>query len=416
MRHIPRWSSALGGAVLLCATSLIGLASTGAGAASDKAPILIGYMGDLTGPAASTFADGPAAAQARVDVLNAAGGIDGRRIKLKVVDTSSSPTGAATAAQELVSDHVFGIVENSALFFGAAKYLQQQHVPVVGTGVDGPEWGTDSNMFDALGPPIDGPLAGHQWTTTGAGALYKKLGVQRVAVLANATPSAVQSAVNDAYGLTHSGLVNCYENTSIPLGSVNVTTLVLGLKNSNCQGLFTLYVDSTDVALAEAIKQAGLNMPGQIYAEGYDNNVLDSPSARAALDGDYFGAAIDFSSPNAATKAMLANLEKYDKSFTGGVPDLGAYGAWVAEDLMIEGLEHAGSNPTPASFITNLHQVTDYDGGGLFASSFGFAHFGTAAMVPKRTCAWYVELKSSKFVAVNGGKPLCGTYEEIPSS
>ena len=116
MKVMSRWVLMLGGALLLATTGLVGFGTAGAGAASaKKSPILIGYMGDLTGPAASTFADGPGGAQARIDVLNAAGGINGHPIQLKVVDTTSRPTGAATAAQELVSDHVFGVIENSAL-------------------------------------------------------------------------------------------------------------------------------------------------------------------------------------------------------------------------------------------------------------------------------------------------------------
>src|SRR6202034_3898870 len=110
---------------------------------------------------------------------------------------------------------------------------------------DGPEWGTDANMFDAFEPPIDGPYAGHLWTSTGGAAFYKMLGVKRVAEFANSTPSAVQAAEAAFDGLVKGGIVNCYQNLSIPLGSVNVTTLVLGLKNANCQGLYALYVDST---------------------------------------------------------------------------------------------------------------------------------------------------------------------------
>src|ERR1700728_640848 len=217
MRVLFRSILALGGTVLLATVGLVSLGSPSAGAAAaNKSPILIGYMGDVTGAAASTFGDGPGGAQARVDLQNAEGGIDGHPIELKVVDTQTSPTVTLTAAQELVSDHVFGIMENAALFSAAPPYLKAQGIPVTGTGIDGPEWATDSNLFDALGPPIDGPIAGSDWTTLGGAKFFKELGVKRVAEFANATPSAVDAANAAFVGFQEGGLSKCYENTSVP--------------------------------------------------------------------------------------------------------------------------------------------------------------------------------------------------------
>jgi hypothetical protein len=50
-------------------------------------------------------------------------------------------------------------------------------------------------------------------------------------------------------------------------------------------------------------------------------------------------------------------LRRYDAKFSGGITDLGLYGACTAADLMIYGLEHAGKDPTQASFIRNLRWV-----------------------------------------------------------
>ncbi len=415
---MKRWNRSMVafGAAVLMASTCLGVVGAGVAGAADKSPILVGYIGDLTGPAASTFADGAAAAQARIDLQNAQGGIDGHPIQMVTEDTESSPTTAATDAEELVSKKVVGIIENSALFFGGAPYLLKEGIPVTGTGIDGPEWNTDTNLFDAFGPPTAGEVDGHYWTTTGDAAIYKLLGVTKIAGVANQTESAVQSVNSAFYALEKAGLKKCYENTSLPLGSVNITTLVLAIQSSGCNGLFTSYVDATDIALAQGIKNAGLKMPGQLYAEGYDNNVLDSPSARAALQGDYFATGIDFSSPNTATKNMLAALKKYDPAFHGGIPDLGIYGSWQSADLMVDGLQAAASHLTSSAIITDLHKVSSFNAGGILASSFGFNHFGTPQMYPKQACEWVVELKGANFVTINGGKPICGTYEPVLGS
>jgi len=62
---------------------------------------------------------------AYVDKVNAAGGVDGHKLAFVTADTGSTPTGALSAAQKLVQqDGVFGVVEHSAVFIGAAPYRQ----------------------------------------------------------------------------------------------------------------------------------------------------------------------------------------------------------------------------------------------------------------------------------------------------
>ena len=153
------------GAATLMATGMAVLGGSSAGAA--KSPILIGYIGDDTGVSSSTFADGVGGAQARIDLQNAEGGVDGRQLKLVSVDSTSTTTGTATAVQELTSvDHVFGIVEDSAFFFAGAKFAQEAGVPVTGYGIDGPEWyeQPNTNMFQLI--PGGGPVEGQTYTTT----------------------------------------------------------------------------------------------------------------------------------------------------------------------------------------------------------------------------------------------------------
>ena len=68
-----------------------------------------------------------------------------------VLDDQTSPTEVVTAVQDAISKGAFGIVSTSPLFFLAAKYPNQQGVPVTGGFFDGPEWGTQpyTNMFAA---------------------------------------------------------------------------------------------------------------------------------------------------------------------------------------------------------------------------------------------------------------------------
>jgi hypothetical protein len=121
------------------------------------------------------------------------------------------------------------------------------------------------------------------------------------------------------------------------------------------------------------------------------------------------GSGINFTTPNAATQGMLDALKKYDPHYKGGLPDFGLYGSYLAADLMIKGLQVAGPNPTRASFIQDLRQVTDYTAGGILPGPTSFANFGTKAMLPQTGCSYFFQLQNpGGFVAYNAGKPICG--------
>ena len=195
-----------------------GAALTASAPGITTSTITIGMINDTTGPASSTFADGVAAAQARVAMQNAQGGVDSRQLKLVVVDTQSNPASVKTAAQDLVQQHnVFGVVSDSALFFGGSDYLTKVGVPVTGDTFDGPEWGTAANMF-SYGPPTYSTYNGTSYSYNNVAKLMKQVGVTKPAVLAFASPSAALSAKQLVADDSALGLKNCYLNTSVPFG------------------------------------------------------------------------------------------------------------------------------------------------------------------------------------------------------
>ncbi|HLG67547.1 MAG TPA: ABC transporter substrate-binding protein [Acidimicrobiales bacterium] len=403
--------AATGGAALLPAVA--------SGAATSKAPIVIGYIGDFTGVSSSTFADGLGGAQARIALQNAHGGIDGRKLKLVSADTQSTPAATATAVQKLISvNHVFGIIEDSAFFFAGDRYAQQAGVPVTGYGIDGPEWFDKSfpNMFDVVPSLSIGPVNGVTYTSTTRVKFLKSKGVTKFGILGyGISPSSTRGVKAEVYAAKTLGMDVCYENVSVPFGGVDFTADVLQMKTAGCNGYDTSFEDASDIAIAQAVKNAGIPMKAQLMTEGYDNDVLDNPAARAAIDGDYFASIIDFTSPNAPTRQMRAALHTYDHGFTG-IPDLGLYSGYLSADLMIYGLQHAGKNPTPASFISNLRKVGSYNAGGILATPTNFRGLGTKAMLPKSDCEYFVQLQGSRFVTVNGGKTICGKVIEVPAS
>jgi branched-chain amino acid transport system substrate-binding protein len=397
----------------LMATGLVTVGTSATSGAATTKPIVVGYISDLTGSASSTFADGPGGAQAIVDSVNAKGGIHGHKLQLVVKDDASTSNGNLTAAKELVADHADVIVDYSSFAFGGAQYLAQQKVPVVGSAFDGPEWATKgfTNMF-TWAPPSESPLNGKLYTTTALGTFLKKLKVTSFGGLGyGISPSSTDSILESNTSVEHSGIKVCYTNNTVAFGAVTFTSDVLQIKAANCDSVAGSFVEASDLALSTAMKHAGLTKKVEIFFTGYDAETTKTAAAAAGFDGDYAEAQINFSPPNAAASALLATLKKYDKSYTGGIPDYGLLGSTVSTQLAVYGLEHAGSNPTTASFISNLRKVKSWTDTGVLPSPIGFTGFGTSAMFPKKECEFYQKLTGKTWKA----NEACGTLLTMPA-
>jgi branched-chain amino acid transport system substrate-binding protein len=383
---------------------------------SSGSPISIGFIIDKTGVGASSFINAQYAAEARIDAQNAAGGVNGHRLVLVEEDSQSTSTGNLTAAQLLVQKGVFGIIEDSSFTYGAYKYLNQHGVPVTGAAIDGPEWGLqpNTNMFSvtAAGAPINGKY----YTYDIYARFLKSIGVTKLASLAFNIPSAIQANSEVLQTAASLGIGKCYTNNSVPFGATDFTAAALAIKSAGCDGVISATLLSTDIALSTALKQAGLTNVKQVYYTGYDQNLLNQPSALASMQGDYTETAIDYSHPSAGATKMLAELKQYTP-FKGTIPSLNFSQGWAATDLMIKGLELAGPNPTRPAFISTLRQVSNYTADDLYPSpGVSFTGFGTVGQYPKTACGYFVQIEASGFVSHNNGKPVCGDLVATNSS
>ena len=77
----------------------------------------------------------------------------------------------------------------------------------------------------------------------------------------------------------------------------------------------------------------------------------------------------------------------------------------MGTDLMMKGIQLAGSNPTSAAVIQSLRNLKSYNGAGLLAHPVDYAtDFGHD---PALTCLWYLQAQKSGFVPVSS-QPWCG--------
>ena len=330
--------------------------------------------------------------------------MNGRKINLSVVDDETNPTLTSTAVQGAISNGSIGIVANSALFYLAAKYAQQAGVPVTGNSSDGPEWGEQpyTNMFDAF--------RGSENPATPVNSIYgnflKSHGGTVIGTYGyGVSPLSEEEAIGAAQSFQRAGGKIGVEDTSVPFGGVDFTAEALIAKQDHVNAILPTMDGASDFALMTALEQAGVKLKAVLLSVGYEPDVINSP-AWSSLQGAYFlSLSRPFSLPNAGTEQMAAALTKYEHFTKSEFPSYGQDLSWLGCDLMINGLQRAGQNPTRAGVIKALRSIKSYNGNGLLPITINYSTvFGHD--LPQ--CAWVLRADKSGFVPISS-KPVCGT-------
>jgi len=406
MRVHRNTSKFLLGAVVVLPIVLAGCSSTKTPATTtaSAAPITLAYITDLTGEGASENSTSPIGFEARIDLQNAEGGVNGHKLVPLVIDDQTSPSEIATAVQEADSK-AFGIVSQSPLFFLAAKYPQAAGVPVTGTYDDGPEWGEQpyTNMFAADNGSVDPKYP----VNTQIGNFLKAHGGTVLGAYGyQISPSSSRAAIATAQSFQHAGGKVGVLDTTVPFGGVAFTSDALVAKQNKVNALVPAMDNNSNYALAESLEQAGVKLKATLFATGYEPTVINSP-AWNDLQGDYFLSLFrPWSLPNAGTRQMQAAMEKYEHFTKSQFATFGQDESWAGADLMIKGLQMAGSKPTRATVIRDLRGLKSYNVNGLLPITINYSTiFGHD---PAQTCAWVMKAEKTGFVAISS-QPTCGT-------
>jgi branched-chain amino acid transport system substrate-binding protein len=378
-------------------SSSSGGASVSKGQSVSGGTIKIGLMTDLTGVSASGFTTTKQGVNAYIDYINGQGGVNGKKISIVLGDTTSSPTGALTAAQKLVqNDKVFAIIENSSVFYGAERYLLKAGIPVVGSAIDGPIWNDpkNTNLFAATG------VGNPNYMGLAQGQYVKTRGVTSCAALGYSdSESAQKSATAFTKSCEAAGLKTGYLNTQVPSGTTDVGAIALAIKKSGANGLTMSLRPNTAFAVVGALKQLGVPMKSILLPAGYGSDLIASAAAVQAAQGvDFETLGYPAETHNAATDLRRANLTKVGAT---SPPTFGEQYGYLPAVGMVTGLKAAGSDLTQGNFTTKLRAVTDFTGDGLLPYKVNFSDY-----TPGTQCIAVAKLTGNVFVPVPGS-PLC---------
>ena len=400
----------------LAAAMVVSVAATGANAAPTPKPVLtnaqknaacaptdgvtptsiaLGWIGPKTGAAAANYIGSSQAAQLRIDQQNARGGINGRKLTMKVYDDQSSPTSQVSAAQQAIqSDKIFGLTAQTSTV-SMYPTLKEAGIPV--TGFSNQAFNSDRNAFAATGAPA----------VPGIGSLLiiqklKDMGVTKVANINHVSAGASASG-NTTSGLLKlvPGITESLRISDEPQSTHDATSTALRIKSSGSDGAIIVGYIEGGVSIAQALLQQGVKLKGMNVVGLSDPAVLKTTGA--ALDGalgtNYGTVPVGVNRPAVRTFAngmKAAGLNPYSSAAPQG---------YLGSDLLIRGIKEAGQCPTRALFIDKLRNVSGYDGGGLVPEKISFKP-GTTPNGNMAACTWFMIAKGDQLIP--DANPTCG--------
>ncbi len=355
--------TALAVGVAGCSNSVTKNSSGGGAPGVTSSQIDVGSIANVTGPLSSDFAPIVNGVEAYFSMINAEGGVAGRKLKLAYEeDDQGSPTVDLSVAQTLVNqDHVFAVVGVGTPFFGGASYLAQQGTPTFGYVVS-TDWANKPTLFGTYGSILD--------FATGAPAdayTARQLGATSIAVVAYGVPQSAAACQAAVTGMRAFGLNVTFSDLSLVYGA-DPSADVLQMKAKNVDMLFSCLDLNGNVSFARAISQNGLTI-NQVWLNGYDRTTLQQYAS--IMKNVYFGlehvpfeAALAFPGVYPGMESYIREMQKYQPSSTY---DEVALDGWISADLFVTGLKAVGRDLTQKKLVAAINAETAFTGNGLTA-------------------------------------------------
>lgn len=322
----------------------------------DAHQIVIGSCAALDGPARFLGLETVTGASAYFDYVNAAGGVNGRKLQLLAYDDGYEPAKAELCFKRLLKENVFA----TGFFVGtptAAKYApmaEENKVPVVGlfTGAQ--------LLYSPLKHYVMNVRASYyDETREQVDNLWNVLGIRRVGIIYqdDAFGSAVLDGLQLAlkkYGATPMGMGTFARNTmDVEKGITAVravnpqAVLIVGpyapvaavVKKAHSMGWRPQFLTVSFVGTEKFISEAGKDAEGTIITQ------VVPPYTRT-----------DFPT----VRLYLQALKTY---FPAEQPSFVSFEGFVDAMVMVEGLKRAGKDPTREKLIGALESIQDKDFG-----------------------------------------------------
>ncbi|WP_375770932.1 ABC transporter substrate-binding protein [Archangium gephyra] len=303
-------------------------ASTGAPPANTDT-ILLGQVGSLTGSEATFGVSARNGIAMAIAEANAAGGVKGKQLEVRVYDSQGKPEEAAQAATRLITQDKVAVILGEAASTNSmamADKAQAAGVPMITPSSTNPAVTRKGDYIFRV-CFID-PFQGYVM----AKFARDHLKLNRVAVLQD-NKSAYSVGLTDVFSRKFSEMGgNLVGNESYSKGDTDFRAQLTALKQLKPEAIFVPGYYTDVGIIARQARELGLMVP-LLGGDGWESDKLFELGG-TALDGSYYSNHYSVDNPDAKVQEFI---KKY-KAAHGAVPDsvaaLAYDAAWLAIDAM----------------------------------------------------------------------------------
>jgi ABC-type branched-subunit amino acid transport system substrate-binding protein len=365
--------------------------------------VKLGYIYSDSGTSAGIMRPTRGGIEARLGIVNAAGGIHGRKLTYTWKDDASDTSTNLNAAHDLVDgEKVFGVVEMTTAATGGADFLRDQGVPVTGLSAEA-AWTNHKNMFSAQSVVSSGDGI-NTW-----GLYVKAQGGTKALILENQISNAT-TEISRAIGVSLRSVgIDTPETVDYSPGFSNPQQVVDRFRDVGADTIVGALPPADFATIVAELKAKGVPLKAALSATGYDQSLLGEFGSKIAGES-VFISYWPFEKNLPAHQMFLDGMARYAPAVQPPSDSM-ALRAYIATDLVVRGLEEVGTCPTRESFIRALRAVKDFDGTGLLPNKLDLAKsFGKP-----NTCYIFVRVDPSgtRFETVEPA-PLCGREVPVP--
>ncbi|MFG1921772.1 ABC transporter substrate-binding protein [Cryptosporangium sp. NPDC048952] len=329
---LRRAATVLASAVVL--SSAVAACGSGGGAASTSGDIEIGVYAPLSGKLASAGTVLANGIKLGIDQANAAGGIDGRKIHLNVVDDTGTPSTAVTVATQLAGDKktvaVIGSF-GSSIGMPSSAALEKARIPNIQAELSTPAAVDRGFKYLFNTYPLGTQTEDQTFLTA---VKNKQMTPKRVALIYLDSPFATASAAHVAEQASDAGF-SIVSDEKIQATQSSYASTLTKVKAQNPDTIWLAVNPDEAKTLLSNMQQINLK-PTNLYGEG---NPLIDPTVTAAVGTLTEGVLVGTQWwPGSPTKANADFLNAYKAKY-GETPGQMGPGGYQAAQILVAALK-----------------------------------------------------------------------------
>jgi branched-chain amino acid transport system substrate-binding protein len=344
-----------GAAVLLAATAL-----------HAQETLKIGAVFSTSGPGAFLGVPEERGARMKVDEINKAGGINGRKVELVAYDTEGNTGKAAQLARRLIdSDHVLAIIgpSSSGESLQVLPIANETKTPLIAhAGTEKMTSPVTPWVFNT--PPTDRVVAAHLLS------VFKKRGIKQIALL-SAADGFGQSGANVVKELAPKYGVAIARHEEFNRTDADMTAQVLKAKDSPAQAMLVWSAFPAPTIIARNAAAVGYNKPmyNSFAAASKDLLVQAGPAAEGSFVSSMRLLAPEtLKSTDPMRPAVMKIYETYKAKYNEAPATFVAH-SWDAMSLIEAAVRKINGPVTRENLRAALETVTVTGGNGIYHMS-----------------------------------------------